>query len=131
MGMAHPSLAEQVALLVPLQLGEVILGDWFCAPRASGTNGRIVLTNHRILGFRTRGWPRRELSSLVPEMTLRLEEIDSLDSIEVRQHSFSIGDKQFFCDNWNHRAIVQAIKEARLRRRADLGKRERPPGLGA
>ena len=73
--MKYQSLEQQVVNLTPLEPGEVILGDWWAAIRHTSISDKLVLTNHRLMGFRTKGIIHPVLASLIFDWMFRLEEI--------------------------------------------------------
>lgn len=65
---------------------EVVLREWYAAIRYTSMSDKLVLTNHRLMGFRTKGILRPVLSELIPGWMFQLEEIGALVIKELGRH---------------------------------------------
>jgi hypothetical protein len=73
--MKAQSLEQQIESLTPMEPGEVILGEWWAVIRPTSISDKLILTNHRLMGFRTKGILHPALASLIPNWMFQLGEI--------------------------------------------------------
>lgn len=118
--MTEVAIEDQISRISVLEPGEKVLAVW-SASFSAASLGKVVVTSHRFLYFRTKGVFHPVLDSIVTERSFRLEAIAPVTFHNAAKSRWiGVGGYELTV-NEHPQVASEMINSARQRRRAELG----------